>query len=115
MQAERHGKQPPHGRVEAVKGPQSRQREPGPPFFSHRSLAFGAGMGLISSWISASARPNLPPSRIAIGVRRAVAAFEAHLVWAVRLRPLHEKPLVERDASLGLASSFTIQPSIPSG
>jgi hypothetical protein len=30
MQAERHGKQPPHGRVEAVEGTEARKREPWP-------------------------------------------------------------------------------------
>src|ERR1700704_4156364 len=38
-------------------------------------------------------------SRIAIGVRRAVAALEAHLVWPVRRRPVHKELGIEGDAA----------------
>src|SRR6266852_4790663 len=39
-------------------------------------------------------------SRVAVGVGRAVAALEPHLVWTVRLRPLHEELLVEGDTTI---------------
>src|SRR5256885_7858994 len=42
-----------------------------------------------------------PPiwSRIAIGIRRTVAAFKPHLVRPVRRRPLHEEFRIEADAA----------------
>src|SRR4029077_8546670 len=41
-------------------------------------------------------------SRIAVGIRRAVAAFQPHLVWTMWRRPFHEESLVEGDASARL-------------
>src|SRR5260370_6763256 len=45
---------------------------------------------------------NDPPisSRIAIGIRRTVAAFKPHLVRSVRRRPLHEEFRIEADAAV---------------
>src|SRR5262245_6056879 len=48
------------------------------------------------------ARGSTCRSRIAVGIRRAIAALEAYLMGTVRCRPAHEKPLVEGDAALGL-------------
>src|SRR5260370_22233351 len=47
---------------------------------------------------------NDPPisSRIAIGIRRTVAAFKPHLVRPVRRRPLHEEFRIEADAAVRL-------------
>src|SRR5258705_5499105 len=44
---------------------------------------------------------NDPPisSRIAIGIRRTVAAFEPHLVRPVRCRPVDEEFRIEADAA----------------
>src|SRR5258706_10814659 len=42
------------------------------------------------------------PSRIAIGIRRTVAAFEPHLVRPVRRRPLHEEFRIEADTAIRL-------------
>src|SRR5437763_1124643 len=39
-------------------------------------------------------------SRIAIGVRRTVAALEAHLVRPVRRRPVHKESGIEADAAV---------------
>src|SRR6266478_9835364 len=44
-------------------------------------------------------RSSLPSSRIAIGIRRTVAAFKAHLVRPVRCRPFHEEFRIEADAA----------------
>src|SRR5215471_10268675 len=44
----------------------------------------------------------MPASWITIGIRRAVAAFEPHLMRAMRRRPFHEEPRIERDAAAGL-------------
>src|SRR5438552_2263487 len=43
-----------------------------------------------------------PCSRVAIRVRRAVAALEPHLVRTMRLRPLDEELVVEGDAAGGV-------------
>src|SRR5712671_7364289 len=47
---------------------------------------------------------NDPPisSRIAIGIRRTVAAFEPYLVRPVRRRPIHEEFRIEADAAVRL-------------
>src|SRR5258708_1810823 len=42
---------------------------------------------------------GLVSSRIAIGIRRAVAAFKTHLVRPVRRRPVHEEFGIEGDAA----------------
>src|SRR6478752_6411867 len=40
--------------------------------------------------------------RVAIGVRRAIAALQPDLMRTMRFWPGDEKPLIERDAALGL-------------
>src|ERR1700758_3361235 len=43
---------------------------------------------------------GLASSRIAIGIRRAVAALEAHLMRPVRRRPVYKESGIEREAAL---------------
>ena len=74
VQAQRHREQPAHGRVEAVEGAQPGQGQPGP---DARVTRPGSG------------------SRVAVGIRRAVAALEPDLVRQVALRPVEEELLVE--------------------
>src|SRR5260370_31983303 len=42
---------------------------------------------------------GLASSRIAIGIRRAVAAFKTHLARPVRRRPVHKESGIESDAA----------------
>src|SRR6185295_15122166 len=41
-------------------------------------------------------------SRIAVGIRRAIASFQPHLMRAMSAGPIDEEILVERDAAFGL-------------
>src|SRR5262245_39943206 len=82
MESERHCEQPPHAWVEPMKSAEPRNRNQWPVLdgrrrVSHRFL-----------------------SRIAVGVRRAVAAFEPHLVGTVWGRPPHKEPGIEGDAAV---------------
>jgi hypothetical protein len=59
--------------------------------------------------------PKRSVLREAIAVGGTIAAFQPHLMRAMGLRPCNEEFLVERMLPCGLASSFTIQPSMPFG
>src|SRR5215813_14007794 len=74
------GQQPPQSRAEEVPSQYSRPS----------SVSYG---------LSSVVRRPLSGSRIAIGIRRAVAAVEPHLMRAMRLRPLDEKFRIERDSA----------------
>src|SRR4051812_42097813 len=50
-------------------------------------------------WVASSDGPTQRGSGVAIGVRGAVAALEAHLVRAMRLWPFDEELVVEADTS----------------
>ena len=83
----RDGEQPAHGRVDAVVGAEPGQGQP--------------------RRVGASRRE-------AVGVARGVAALQADLVRALAVE-LDEELRVELERAVLVASSLTIQPSIPSG
>src|SRR3954471_4333596 len=87
VHAERDGEQPAHAGIEAVKGPESRQREPRP-YLGH--------VNLVCRQPRRSARTaDGTAVRIAIGVRRTVSAFEPYLMRTMWRRPLHEELGIE--------------------
>ena len=56
MQAERHGKQPPHGRVEAVEGAEASKRE----VELKDASVFGGALGYRFLWIRLELNGRLP-------------------------------------------------------
>src|ERR1700730_15398685 len=114
MKPQGDGEQPAHCRIEAMKSPEPREREPWPGLGGdgvHGSLSdlwrlrkcSACRLRSIPIWLRHAfvrrAMNGLALLRIAIRVRRTVAALEAHLVRPVRCRPVHKEFGIEGDAA----------------
>src|SRR5262245_32764101 len=97
VEAEGNCEEPTHAWIEAMKGPEASERQPRPKLGGcpvHR-CAWSDSPGL-----RVYAGTRRLTSRIAVGVGRAVAALEPHLVRAMRCRPSHKELGIEGYAAI---------------